>query len=197
MYAMNLPRDLFRFWRALGLVAVVWAAPLVAEEALPSATHEHGRATLELVQEGPALLLRFETPAFNLLGFEYVPMTPVERQKWSQTFKTLTLAHRLFRFSDEAACRLEESEVRMPRSTPASEAASTSTAPSDPAVAPEIHADMGAHFRFGCGTLEALHQLDIQLFRAFPGVQRLTVRHAMAGQSVEVELTAQQSVLQW
>lgn len=66
--------------------------------------HVHGGATLSIVSEGNAIQIEFETPLYNLLGFEYVPETDTEKALVSNVETNLMEPQRLFRFNDDAKC---------------------------------------------------------------------------------------------
>ena len=51
--------------------------------------HEHGPATLTVVQEGHDLHLSFNSPAMDIVGFEHAPSNDAERAKIANAKKTL------------------------------------------------------------------------------------------------------------
>ena len=74
--------------------------------------HEHGHATLALVQENNELQLLLTSPAMNIVGFEHAPSTHEHNAKIDAAAKLLKDHNQLFSISTEAGCALEHAEVR-------------------------------------------------------------------------------------
>ena len=74
--------------------------------------HEHGHATLALVQENNELQLLMTSPAMNIVGFEHAPSTDEHHAKIDAATKLLKDHNQLFSISTEAVCALEHAEVR-------------------------------------------------------------------------------------
>jgi len=67
-------------------------------------SHVHGGAILSIVSERNKIAIEFETPIYNLLGFEYAPQTPAEKARVQDVEKTLAAPASLIRFNKEAKC---------------------------------------------------------------------------------------------
>jgi len=67
-------------------------------------SHIHGGASLSIVSEGDAITIEFETPLYNLLGFEYAPQTRNEKLRVSETEDILSKPQNLIKFNAEAKC---------------------------------------------------------------------------------------------
>lgn len=74
--------------------------------------HEHGHATLALVQENNELQLLLTSPAMNIVGFEHAPSTDEHHAKIDAAAKLLKDHNQIFSISTEAGCALEHAEVR-------------------------------------------------------------------------------------
>ena len=61
--------------------------------------HVHGVAQLTLAMEGNTLEIGFDSPSFNILGFEHKANTPDQRKLVARAEKTLEQPGRLFVFS--------------------------------------------------------------------------------------------------
>lgn len=61
----------------------------------------------------------------------------------------------------------------------------------------ETHAELEAVWVFHCSTPQALHELDVGLFRAFPGLRRLDAAVAGPRKQSSARLTPQSTRLQW
>jgi len=53
------------------------------------APHVHGTALLTLVQDRSTLLIEFESPAINIVGFEHAPQNPSQRQAIEEAIQIL------------------------------------------------------------------------------------------------------------
>lgn len=62
--------------------------------------HEHGVASLEIGVEGKQLLIHLDSPAINVLGFEYAPRTAAEIKQVEQA--KVALARCCMRYSTSA-----------------------------------------------------------------------------------------------
>ena len=74
--------------------------------------HEHGHATLMLVQEKDELQILFKSPAANIVGFEHQPNSTEQREKVEAAEALLNDADKLFHLNDEAKCSLEHAGVK-------------------------------------------------------------------------------------
>jgi len=67
-------------------------------------SHIHGGAMLAIVSENNRISIEFETPLFNLLGFEYAPRTDAEKMRVVIVEQTLADPQNLIRFNADAKC---------------------------------------------------------------------------------------------
>lgn len=67
-------------------------------------SHVHGGATLALALDGDTLSVEFETPLYNLIGFEHAPRTDEQTQAVTRAEAALAEPGSLFVFNPEAAC---------------------------------------------------------------------------------------------
>ena len=163
-------------------VAAAIASPSFAHG--PGA-HVHGVGRLDIAIEGDTLTLALESPLDNLLGFEHPPTT--DRQK--------------------AAVRAMAASLNKPAAlfvtTPAAECAATKVKLDSPVLEPaqkdagDGHADLDGEFVFHCAHAEALHDVEIRLFGAFPRLQRLDVQIAGPRGQAAAVLTAKQPRASW
>lgn len=88
------------------LSAAVFTPALAAEN--PGA-HVHGQASMQVAVDGGRIDVIFETPAANLVGFEYKPATGAERiaveeaRQWLERTPLINTA--------DSACRVEQASV--------------------------------------------------------------------------------------
>jgi len=67
-------------------------------------SHVHGGAILSIASEGTKIAIEFETPIYNLLGFEYKPQSAAEKARVSDVENMLTSPATLITFNKEAKC---------------------------------------------------------------------------------------------
>ena len=182
-------------------------------------THEHGVASLTLAIEGTVMQVELESPAMNLVGFEHAPTSDAERKALDDALAVLADWGRLFRVPEEAGCDLAQSEVVAPPGHLGEDGAGGNDR--EPAKvsghghghghghehehghehaddhAGAAHADIRAAYRLDCRDPGALTRLDLGLFDAFPGTERVRVQFVTPGGQGAVELTPADSVLRF
>lgn len=157
---------------------------MVAAEQTP---HVHGAATLNIAVEGDAVLMEFDSPVINLLGFEHAPVSDEQQALLLPVRKTLQQAHRLFSFA-AASCQLESADVQMPGLQSDQEDEHRH----DHA---EVHSDIRASYWFRCREMQALKTITIHLFALFPGIHQIKVHWIFHGTQGATELTSSLAVL--
>lgn len=90
---------------------IALAAPALAEGHGHDA-HVHGEGSLNLVQEGNAVLIELEVPAANIVGFEHDPRTDAQNAAVAEAVATLRNGSGLFAFPAAAKCRLAHAGIR-------------------------------------------------------------------------------------
>ena len=73
--------------------------------------HVHGRATLNAVVDAGRVLIELDSPAMNLVGFEYRPASSEDRAALGAALSRLRDGASLYRFPGPAACRLQSVDV--------------------------------------------------------------------------------------
>jgi len=167
--------------------------------------HEHGVGSLNLVVDGSVVEIELESPAANIVGFEYAPKDDAERATLDRAVATLRDGERLFGFPATAGCRLTRSSVNSTLLGDAPTAADheghadhddspatrTDHESGDHAAGDEheTHADLDADYRFECRDTARIDQVEVRLFEAFPATQRLRVQFATAKDQGGFDLT--------
>ena len=128
-----------------------------------------------------------DAPADSLLGFEHAPRTPREREAAVQVKRSLEATAALFRPAATAGCTPVQARIRSPLFDAAPAAGSRS----------DGHADIEAEYTFRCSTPARLRELRVDLFDAFPRLQRLQVEVAAPGGQTAARLTPRQRVVRW
>ena len=172
---MPLMRNVAAAWCAAGALWVAMPAQGSGEHAHSDAhaphhqtAHQHGVGLVNVAVDGNALMLEFQLPAMDVVGFEHTPGTDQERQ----TVNTVAydLKHRvLVRPSRSAHCSPAEVALASPLLGGA--------APADHDHHHDEHADVRLTLQSMCAQPGQLSELDFSpLFSTLPTLKTLTVQ---------------------
>ena len=145
---------------------------LFAVRALASAqghAHEHGALTLDIGVEASTVTMHIASPLDNLVGFEHAPRTDAQRKRVDAALARLRSAQELLVIDAAAQCRLGAVEITsavLGLGAPAS------------AYTTHDHAELSATVDFHCRDATRASHVDVRLFDAFAGLQRIDVQVA-------------------
>lgn len=159
--------------------------------------HEHGVGSLNLVVDGNDVSIELNSPADNLLGFEYLPTSDADKAKVKAVRTQLNEAAALFVFPTAAGCSLKEVELNSPLFDAVADKPGHDHDHGEKAKAVESHADIQAHFQFTCTQAAQLDQIQVALFSAFPGTERLLLQAIGPKGQQGGELTAAQNLIRF
>lgn len=143
--------------------------------------HEHGVATLTIAWSGSELAIDLETPAYNVLGFEYAPSSEEEQRLLNESVAALETGD-LLQLSPEAGCSLTSAVVETALTEEAHE--------DDEHEAEESHSDINVAYGVQCQNPDELESLDASaLFTRFPNFEALQVQWISDTQQSADELT--------
>lgn len=140
------------------------AAPLAA--LAHGSAHEHGAATLDIAIEANQIVVQFQSPLDNLVGFERAPRTDSETQRAAEAVARLQDGERLFRFDPAAGCKLARTNIDSPALGLGSPSGASAQAG---------HADLFASWEFNCADASKAAQVEVGLF-AFNQLKRVQVQ---------------------
>ena len=132
--------------------------------------HEHGAVKLDIAIDGNKVTLEMESPLDSLIGFERAPRTDAERKRADAAVARLKAADGLFSFDPAAGCTLANVELV---------SAPLKLGKAQPQAAGDEHADLDGDFAFDCKDTGKLGFIEVGLFKAFAGMQRIDVQVAM------------------
>ena len=140
-------------------------------------SHEHGVADLNLVIDQNSLLIAFESPANNIVGFEHQAESNDEKAKIIAALASLKSPQNLVDLPANAGCLLVESDVEL-HSENAEQNVDTEHEEheeheEDHAKHASGHSDFHASYIFTCTDVNALSSLPLMLFKQFPGVEEI------------------------
>ncbi|UJJ32857.1 DUF2796 domain-containing protein [Halopseudomonas maritima] len=158
--------------------------------------HEHGVASLNLVVDGNQVSLELDSPAANLVGFEYQPSTEADLATVARVKSELQQANGLFTLTPAAGCQLQQVELDSPlfAAHDHDEHEGHDHADDDQDGHAE-HADIQGRFDYTCDAPEHLEALTLPLFNTYPAMQRIQVQAITASGQHGAALSADQPTL--
>ena len=173
--------------------------------------HVHGHAALEVAVDGNRLLVVFESPLDNLVGFEHAARTDKQKDAVRRMAAELNKPAQQFVPTAEARCTPETvrlvSEVIDPSLLDgAAPQAGAAKFKADTArdqhgqkrdKGHDGHAGLEATFVFRCEQPGKLSSLEVKLFEAFKGLKRIDVQVAGARQQAAARLTPKNRRISW
>jgi len=175
--------------------------------------HVHGIAALNLALEGNEVHMELDSPAANIVGFEHAPSSEADHAVLEKAVATVKEDDRLFRFSWEAGCGIEEPEVTSAlldedhRGHGADHGHGKKEAHDHDEHqheehgheehGGETHSDIEAVYHFECDRPGKLTQLTVDLFEAFRGTEKLNVQYVIESKQGAAELTPADHVVKF
>jgi len=158
--------------------AALWlllAAPLGAQA--QGHAHAHGVAQLDIAVDAKQIVVQFESPLDNLVGFERAPRTDAERKRADEAVARLKDGDKLFQFDPAAGCKLMRANLDSP---PLGLGSNSPPAKGD-------HADLSGSWEFSCADAAKASYVDVGLF-AFKQLKRVQVQLALPKTQAKSEL---------
>lgn len=178
--------------------AAAFALCVSALFAHAEAPHVHGLAELEIAVDGGEVTLLLTSPLDNLLGFERAPKNDKEIAAVRKMAQTLRRANLLFALAPAARCSLLSVSLASPTLPPdllngdaAAAAAGEAPGANASQVAADEHTELSAEYRYRCDEAGKLGMIEMKLFDAFSGIERLKVASVSARGQAAAELTSQ------
>ena len=162
-------------------------------------THNHGHATLNIVQEGKSIELILESPAANIVGFEHEPKNTEEKQLVESALDILKKGEQLFVFSPNALCTQTgveiESELAEHSDHEDEHEDEHEESGHDEHEKPghdehEGHSDFVIHYQFSCDNPASLESLELQFFKQFPMTEEIDAQIVTGKRQFAAELSA-------
>lgn len=164
--------------------------------------HVHGIAALNLALEDEEVHIELDSPAANIVGFEHAPSSQADHAALEKAVDTLKNGDRLFRFNDEASCRMEKADVTSAlldeeHAEDHDHEKHEHEEHGDKEHEGETHSDIEAIYHFECDRPDKLTQLTVELFEAFPATEELNVQYVIDNKQGARELTAKDHVVKF
>lgn len=160
---MNLTRRPVPLLALSALLATPFAA-----SAQNQAAHVHGQVRLDVVIEGPTIVIDMQSPLDNFVGFERAPRTDAEKKTADDAVALLRAGDQIFRIDPGANCKLGPVMLR----------SAALGLGKDADAAGEGHAELAGNFAFNCTNAGAAKFIEVDLFAAFKGTRQIEVQIA-------------------
>ncbi len=146
--------------------AALVALPFAALAQPAARAHVHGQIKLDVVVDGPTVVIEMESPLDNFVGFERAPKTDAEKKAAEDAVAQLRAAGQLFKIDPVGNCKLGPVTLR---------SAALGLGKLEP-NAVDGHADLDGTFAFNCTNAVATKFIDVGLFDTFKGVRQIEVQ---------------------
>jgi len=202
---LNLPQE--PSMKNLSLLFVIFLAGVFKTLAQGSLeAHVHGKASLNIVLDDQSLFIEFESPAYNLVGFEHEPKDQLQHKEVQDSLSLLSRPRKVFGFSNQAGCLVErfsvtttmagvgknkvgyEEEHHEEEHHDHSDGDSTNK---------ESHSEFKANYLMICSEPEKLRTIEFKLFKEFLGLKSVQVQWINGEGQGYIELNAESSKLKW
>ena len=158
--------------------------------------HEHGSASLDIAIDTNTIEMKFESPAVNIVGFEYATEDQQQLLLIKQAKKNLFDFDTIFQLVGDVSCQTVESsanwvtEHEEDHEEDHEEGHDDHEADHDDhgEVAKAEHAEFIAEYRLKCNQLNNLAAIDVNMFKFFPGIADLDVQVIYSEGQIKQEL---------
>ena len=179
------------------------------EEFRDHGAHEHGAAELMIAWSGNELAIDLQTPAYNVLGFEYAPTSDEEQALLEDSVAILETGE-ILQFNADANCTLlsasvetemaeekhEEHEDGHDEHEDEEEHSEHEDEEAHEEDEEEVHSDIAVSYNIQCEQPDELESLDLHgLFVQFPNFEDLRAQWISDAEQSAKTLTAEDSVL--
>lgn len=161
---------------ATGILATSPAGSLIAQDA-----HVHGIAAINLVIDNAELEIEFESPAANIVGFEYRAETAKDKQAIRNALQTLKNPEAMFGLPESAGCKLEDAKADLHGYEEDHDGHDDHKEAHDDKHDThdnhrEAHSEFHAHHHFECDKPSELTLIALPLFDSFPSVEKIQLQ---------------------
>ncbi len=169
-------------WRLAALILACSTMPLGAQSSrLSLGPHEHGIGQLNVILDGTVLSLELLLPAGDVAGFEHLPVTVKERMTVRRVAAELGKAERQFAVPAAAGCVVVTAEVDGEQMEAIGHKHEHDHGHAAAAQGAHAHAEYHATYRYTCRKPQALRQLEVKVFAAYPKLQKLRYQAVLPG----------------
>lgn len=198
MHANFFPRFLISVSCVIGVIYFSFSAVVAAER--QHGAHVHGEGALNVAINGETVVVELVSPAANVLGFEHMPRSEAEEETVHKTVEQLRQADKIILFPENAGCHPvgvavdgevvdhvmaeHEHDTEAEKKVHEGEHHHDNTGKheehdhhdDDGDGHEHTHSEITASYEFSCNTPDRLTSAEVQLFRMFPGFEKIFVQ---------------------
>lgn len=175
----------------LALTSLMLTLPSHHALAIDLDAHEHGSASLNIAIDSSTIAMRFESPAVNIVGFEYTTKDAQQQLLIKQAKNNLSNFDAIFQLAGAVSCQTVQSSanwVTKPKENH-EEHEEHDKAPS------AEHAEFIAEYQLECTQLNNLTAINVNLFEFFPAISDLDVQVIYSGGQIKQELNVSNTLI--
>ena len=147
--------------------------------------HEHGRASLNILLDDKTVNVELATPALNVLGFEHAPKTDEQEAKVREAGQVLSRYDSVLTFPG-AKCTQSDSYMELPFDEHDFDDEHAHDEK-------DSHSDYYVTYSVTCDRADKLKQIEVQLFKQFPGFENIDIQWASNSSSGSLTATSGQN----
>lgn len=143
--------------------------------------HEHGRGTFNMAVSGKTVVIEFEAPAADIVGFEHEPTTKAQKKAVSDARKKLEKPLGLFALSPAAGCKVTKASVESGQNVTEEKHGHSHGHSHDhdkksaKAEEGEVHSEWHAKYELSCSKPASLGEITFAYFDTFANAEELEV----------------------
>ena len=168
------------------LIAALSSFQILAVETLDS--HEHGSANLNIAIDNKVIAIHFESPAVNIIGFEYQPNDEAQRSLISAAKSKLSNFANSYELQGEPNCLMISSSADWV----------SEHSEQDETVGASLeteHAEFVVEFELQCEQINNLTAIDVSLLALFPAIDEIDTQVIYTGGQIKQELTRNNTLI--
>ncbi|MCG8378278.1 MAG: DUF2796 domain-containing protein [Proteobacteria bacterium] len=153
--------------------------------------HVHGEALLNLAIDKNTVLIEFESPAMNIIGFEHEPRTEEQINITKETNERLKNYNSVLTIPG-SQCKQTDSTLEFAHDVDDEEEHHHD----DHHEHEEVHSDYHLQYTVSCESLADL-KIHINLFKHFPGIEHLDLNWINEQKQGKLELTSENNIIEF
>ena len=192
----------------LALASLMLTLPSVHANASELDVHEHGSANLDIAIDTSTIEMRFESPAVNIVGFEYATEDEQQLLLINKAKSNLSNFDLIYGLVGDVSCQTVKSSAKWVTEHEAGhddhddhEAGHDDHDDHEAGhddhgeVAKAEHAEFIAEYRLECNQLNNLAAIDVKMFEFFPAIEDLDVQVVYSQGQIKYELDANNTLI--
>ena len=178
----------------LALTSLMLTLPSHHALAIDLDAHEHGSASLNIAIDSSTIAMRFESPAVNIVGFEYATKDAQQQLLIKQAKNNLSNFDAIFQLAGAVSCQTVQSSANWVTKHEESHEEHEEHEEHDKAPSAE-HAEFIAEYQLECTQLNNLTAINVNLFEFFPAISDLDVQVIYSGGQIKQELNVSNTLI--